>query len=1260
MHNRLRFRFRFQVVAIAVLLAVGLTLPLSTVAAANVLISGGDSGLPPPVATSQAQTTQIFAADGSLLAEWHGEVDRKPVPLNKISRFAQQAVVASEDARFFERGAADFLAILRALWVNMQHGAFVQGGSTISQQYAKDAYVGRERTLARKWEEVKVARQLERRLGKEKVLERYLNTVYFGSGAYGVEAASQTYFQKPASDLNLSEAALLIGLIPAPVTYSPFTSPQRAEQRRLWVINRMQEVGYLTPEQAANARDTRPEVVASAKHPPRYSWFLDAVHRYLVHKYGSKKVFSGGLKVYTTIDPQAQEGAEDYLKKALPGPSDPHGALVSIDPQTGYVKAIVGGRDYARERFNIALQGRRQPGSSFKPFVLVAALEKGISPGAGYRAPGTICLKGWLPKCRVTNFDGRGYGGMTLRNATVHSVNTVYAQLVMQVGSKRVVDVAKRMGIPGPKWLPGRSGCKPATSDECRTQIDAVPALALGAEEVTPLEMASAYATLASGGIYREPKVVEKVVDGSGKVLEEGPSPAKKALEPSVAENATRILEEVISKGTGRRADIGRPAAGKTGTAQGHRNAWFTGYTQDVATAVWVGYRESNRSMVNVRGVRRVTGGTIPAEIWREYMKIASDQRPPTSALDDGLADGTITNLSSPVFKGTAIDEDGVVQRVEVSVNGGPFGESGVSCSGCPGRQVEWAFSPPTPLEDGPHTLTIRAVDLAGHRGPGVTRKILVDTAAPTLAGIDARGGASAVKVHLTEPVRCTDLRSSAFVARVGGRSNPVRAASCTGGTSPTLDLALGSAVRGGDRVEIQVAGSSRRRLTDLAGNQVVAASRNATATNVGPALLVGGTLYRSLPQTPVPPAAAMLGGSAAPVRPDAVAIGGSAADPDGTIERVEASIDGAAFSATGVRCDRCGRSSQVSWSYKAPYPLSDGPHAVEFRSVDNAGVASAPQSQRVVIDAVAPRLEQVSLTGATGTIVATFSEPVSCSTVRTSALRVATGGRQARLASVACGGASDNTIELMLAKPATGGETVEVSANPSRRRSGQLTDLAGNPLAASTASSQAQNSSPSVVVSSSGSVVTSNRAPTVTGHAFDPDGAVERLEVSVDGGPFTTNGLTCRGCGRPGAASFTYRPPNGFPDSHRSIEIRAVDRMGATSTAEKFSLTVDQETPTIRSLRSEAGSPYATLEFNEPIRCESVRARHFKARVPGEDITVLAAICQGTSAESIELRLGRALEENEVLTIQTTGDLTDDAGNAAKAGTATTITASP
>ncbi|MCW3036857.1 MAG: penicillin-binding protein family [Actinobacteria bacterium] len=697
-----RIRHRPRDIALAaVLLLVGVPSVALGFAFAAFLLFPPPVTLPQPQATTNAATSHIYAADGSLLASLHAQYNREPVALDQMATSLQQAAVSSEDSRFYQHSGIDLKSIFRALLADVRAKTAVQGGSTITEQYVKNAYTGNQRSLFRKFREALVAAQLERTYSKSKILESYLNSTYFGEGAYGAEAAAQTYFNKHAAQLTLSESAELVGVIPAPEAYSPFSHPQQAEERRLTVLQRMRAAGVITENQLAVARAIKPVLVASKVQVIRFPWFVDAVQRYLSQRYGDKAVFSGGLEVTTTLDPAMQTQAESVIAKTLNRPDDPYASLASVDPRTGYVTAIVGGRDYSAEKFNIAIQGRRQPGSSFKPFVLVAALERGLTAGTTLPGPSTICLPAWKPDCHVSNFDNESFGPISLETATIHSVNTFYAQLVLQVGPDKVVDAARRMGIPGPAWLPGRSSCKQTANDRCPTLLEALPSIALGSEEVTPLEMASAYATLAAGGTYRQPKVVSRVTDGTGQLLESGPSDPVQAVSPDVAFAATTLLQEVITRGTGTAATIpGRPAAGKTGTATDFRNAWFVGYTPDLATSVWMGYRDANKAMRGIHGVAQVTGGTLPAAMWSAYM---------TAALAGVPATPFVAPISQPPDSGfrlpvlpapTPSPEPSVTATVTPTVT------PSVTATVTPGRPtatasvpvLPWPFGPPSPV----------------------------------------------------------------------------------------------------------------------------------------------------------------------------------------------------------------------------------------------------------------------------------------------------------------------------------------------------------------------------------------------------------------------------------------------------------------------------------------------------------------------------------------------------------------------------------
>lgn len=602
---------RKDVVKAAVMLGVGGPFFVGSAALAAFFMFPLPTVIPEPRAGALAQTTRVVAADGSLIATFHAEYNREAIRFKDMPVHLWQAAVAAEDSRFFKHRGVDLRAITRAALADVRAGAAVQGGSTITQQYVKNAYIDRpQRSIFRKVREALYAAQVERSLSKNKILENYLNTVYLGKGAYGVEAGAKTYFGKTASELSVSESALLIGLIPAPVRFSPYENPEGAESRRLFVIERMQKLGYVDPATADQVRQQKPNLAQLKEEVFRFPWFVDAVRRELMRDYGEGDVFNGGLEVKTTVDPAVQAETEAIVARTLDRPDDPYSAVAVIDPRTGYVKALVGGRDYAQEKFNIAIQGPRQPGSAFKPFALVAALENGLSPQSTFNGPSKLCPKGWISKdgC-LRNYGNAGYGRLTLEQATVRSVNTIFAQVILKIGPEKVVDVAQRMGI--------------------RSHLDAVPALTLGTEEVTALEMASAMATLAARGVYRAPKFVSEVKDSTGKVLKRGPSEGIRVIDERIADIATGILEKVITSGTGRRADIGRPAAGKTGTAEDFRNAWFVGYTPDLATAVWLGYRDKNRPMHNINGFSSVAGGSVPAQIWAAVMKFALEKVSP-------------------------------------------------------------------------------------------------------------------------------------------------------------------------------------------------------------------------------------------------------------------------------------------------------------------------------------------------------------------------------------------------------------------------------------------------------------------------------------------------------------------------------------------------------------------------------------------------------------------------------------------------------
>ncbi|MDT8434829.1 MAG: transglycosylase domain-containing protein [Anaerosomatales bacterium] len=553
------------------------------------------------VAYQMPRTSIVYAADGSVLADWHGEQDRTIVEVASLPRVLKDAVVAAEDERFYEHQGVDLGAVIRAARHEPGNDGLPQGASTITQQLVKLLFTDGERTIVRRLEEMLLAYQLEAESDKDALMETYLNVVYFGHGAYGVESAAQRYFGVPASRLDLPQAALLAGVIRSPGRFSPHTEPAFALERRNTVLGRMRDLGLISVGEARDAIDSPVEVRSPEELPRRAPHFVEWVKRDLIEQLGSEVVYGGGLRVYTTLDPAVQSSAERAVQQVLGAEDDPETAMVTLEPATGRVLAMMGGRDFAEDQYNLATQGRRQTGSAFKTFVLVRALEENISPSQMFdTSPYSVAVKDGIWK--VQNYDGTTPSPrVSLLAATKWSVNTVYARLIMKVGPEDVVDVARRMGITSP--------------------LEPNPAIALGglSEGVTPLEMASAYGTIAAKGERRAPHGVDVVLDDRGETIWEPEITAEQAISGAVAGTASSILREVVDGGTGLEADFGQWAAGKTGTSQSHRDAWFVGWSGDLCTAVWVGYRDGDVAMLDVRGIR-VTGGSFPALIWKDHM----------------------------------------------------------------------------------------------------------------------------------------------------------------------------------------------------------------------------------------------------------------------------------------------------------------------------------------------------------------------------------------------------------------------------------------------------------------------------------------------------------------------------------------------------------------------------------------------------------------------------------------------------------------
>lgn len=601
--------------ALAIGAAVSVVIALAGVGLAYAYVMNALKGLPnvdDPNAFKLAQPTKIYSANGKLLANFYLE-NREIVPISKISTDLANAVVAVEDERFYQHNGVDTVGIARAIVIDITSGSAKEGASTITQQYVRNTILSQERysiTAARKIREMYLAYEFEKRHSKAEVLGDYLNTVYFGDGAYGAEAAAKDYFGKSASELTVGEAALLAGLPQSPVRLNPYYNLDGALARQRWVLGRMVANKYITQAQA-NAAAAQKIVLKKSVDPSQgiydCGYFVSYVRKQLLQQYSDTLVFKGGLKVYTTIDTRLQRAAETAVRKTLPSKKDPDAALVSINPHTGAIVAMYGGRNYNKNSYNYATQGRRQPGSSFKMFVLVTALEQGIPPRRAINASSPAYIPSH-PVWVVNNSEGSGTGYMTISEATKLSVNAVFARLIWEIGAADVARTAKRMGITSP--------------------IPALPSIALGSAPVSPLEMASAYGTLANNGIHVKPVSITRVLDANGAVIFDYRPSGTRAVTPQIAWAATQALMGVITGGTGTAARLpGREAAGKTGTAQNYQDAWFVGYTPQLVTAVWMGYSKGSIPMRNVHG-RRAFGGTFCAPIWHTFMTAALKGQP--------------------------------------------------------------------------------------------------------------------------------------------------------------------------------------------------------------------------------------------------------------------------------------------------------------------------------------------------------------------------------------------------------------------------------------------------------------------------------------------------------------------------------------------------------------------------------------------------------------------------------------------------------
>lgn len=589
--------------------------------------------------------TRFYDLQGELITELFTErrvlAEMKDIPVD-----LQNAVIAIEDRQFFRHWGLNLRGLIRAFLVNFRAGRVIQGGSSVTQQLAKLLFLTPERTLERKVKETILTLQMERRYSKQEILEMYLNQIYFGSGAYGVEAAARTFFGKPLKELNLAECALLAGLPSRPGAYSPFLNLERAKKRRAVVLRAMRELKYITAEEG-NKANALPLVVWRAALPTAVApYFIEYLRQQLEAKYGSDMLYRGGLQVWTTIDLQMQKIAEKILEERLsefdlqkssPRPSTEErgstetvkvqGGLIALEPKTGQIRALVGGRDFQESQFNRATQARRQPGSAFKPFIYLAALENGFTPTSIIEDAPVVYVndgydwrlvanttdfsqispellpddpeKIWIPH----NYHEKYYGPVLTRKALEYSLNVCAVKVLDKIRPQRVIPYAKKLGIQSP--------------------LQANLSLALGTNEVTPLEMVSAFATFANLGVRVKPYGILRVEDPQGNILEKNLPEEEEVSNPATMYLTTNLLRGVIENGTGRYARwLNRPAAGKTGTTNEFTDAWFIGYTPQLACGVWVGY-DDRHTLGN-----RMSGGVVACPIWTKFMKEALSNEP--------------------------------------------------------------------------------------------------------------------------------------------------------------------------------------------------------------------------------------------------------------------------------------------------------------------------------------------------------------------------------------------------------------------------------------------------------------------------------------------------------------------------------------------------------------------------------------------------------------------------------------------------------
>lgn len=607
----------FTLVRSLLILGVGLGLIGATVV--SVVVWNISKTLPDVEAIATyipAETTKIYSEDGAILAELHLEENRVLIPIERISPILQKTVVTIEDSNFYKHSGLDFKGIARAFVRNVQAGRFVEGGSTLTQQLARNLFLTRRRNLSRKIAEAILAVQIERRYTKTEILQMYLNQVYWGHNAYGIESASRLYFGKSAENIILAESAMLVGLLTGPELYSPFRNMIGAKKRQKMILDRMRKEKLITPQEAFDAYDYQIELATRKKLRYKAPYFTTYIIKQLIDMYGEEVTFTSGMKVYTSLNYAWQQKAEEVvdkyieygekprwirsMKQKVPSLNYSQASMIAIDPRSGYIKSMVGGKEFLGNQFNRTTQAMRQPGSAFKPFIYLAALEEGFSPGS-IIDDSPVTFNTVMGPYSPGNYNQKYAGKLSIRKALEKSINVVAIKLNSLVGPEKSVKISKKMGIKSP--------LKPVLS------------LPLGANEVSMLELASAYGTIATLGKYAEPVGILRIEDRDGTPLYQHKLQVSQVYDSNLLATLVDMMKGIVNYGTGKGAKLPRPVAGKTGTTSDYRDAWFVGFIPQLVCATWVGNDDNTPTM-------KVTGGWVPAMMWKEYMKEVTQKMP--------------------------------------------------------------------------------------------------------------------------------------------------------------------------------------------------------------------------------------------------------------------------------------------------------------------------------------------------------------------------------------------------------------------------------------------------------------------------------------------------------------------------------------------------------------------------------------------------------------------------------------------------------